>query len=144
MKKLLLTLTIALAGIFTANAQVGTDSQPTDGPQMKFREIMHDYGNIPQNVPATHEFLFTNTGKAPLIINSANASCGCTVPEYTKEPIMPGKTGVIKVVYNAASMGNFTKSVTVNSNAGVQTLTIKGNVVEKTSQPTPAVVNPNK
>jgi hypothetical protein len=142
MKKLLLTLTIVLAGVFAASAQVSNDQATTDGPQMKFRENSFDYGNIPQNVPATHEFIVTNTGNAPLIINSANASCGCTVPDYTKEPIMPGKTGVIKVTYNAANMGTFTKSVTVNSNGGQISLTIKGNVVEKPAQP--AVVNPNK
>jgi hypothetical protein len=144
MKKLLLTLSFALISVFAMNAQVSNGGTSTDGPQIKFRETTFDFGNITRNVPVTHEFTFTNTGNAPLIINSATASCGCTVPDYTKEPIMPGKTGVIKVTFNAASPGNFTKSVTVSSNAGQSSLTIKGNVVEPASEPQPPVVNPNK
>jgi hypothetical protein len=142
MKKLLFTLTFALVSVLAINAQVSNNNQPADGPQMKFRETTFDYGNIPRNVPATHEFQFTNTGNAPLIINSANPSCGCTVPEYSQEPIMPGKTGVIKVVYNAANPGGFTKSVTVRSNAGETSLTIKGNVIEKPAEAVPPVVAP--
>ena len=144
MKKLLLTLSFALVSVFAVNAQVSNADAPADGPKMTFSEQTFDYGNIPRNVPATHEFKFTNTGNAPLVINSANASCGCTVPEYTKEPIMPGKTGVIKVVYNAANPGNFTKTVTVRSNGGEAQLTIRGNVVEKKEEPKHPVVNPNK
>lgn len=133
MKKLLLTLSFVLVGIFAANAQAsGTDTK-AEGPKISFTETTFDYGNIPQSVPAKHEFKFTNTGNAPLLINSASASCGCTVPKYTEEPIMPGKTGVISVVYNAAHPGNFTKTVTVNTNASTEpvVLTIRGNVVDK-------------
>jgi hypothetical protein len=143
MKKLLLTLSFALIGVFALNAQTSAD-QTADGAKLTFEAKTYDYGNITRNVPAKHVFKFTNTGNAPLIINSANASCGCTVPTYTKEPIMPGKTGTIEVVYNAANPGNFTKSVTVRSNGGEVSLTIRGNVVEKQAEPTPPVVNPNK
>lgn len=144
MKKLLLIFTFAIAGLVSTNAQVANETTPkTDGAKMLFRETTFDYGNITRNVPATHKFVFTNTGTAPLIINSANASCGCTVPEYTQEPIMPGKTGEIKVVYNAANPGTFVKSVTIRSNAGEISLTIRGNVVEKAAEPKPAVINPN-
>ncbi len=136
MKKLLLTLTVVLVGAVAAIAQ--------NGPKITFKESMFDYGNIPHNVPASHEFVFTNTGNAPLIITNAKAGCGCTTPDYPKEPIQPGKTGIIKVTYNAATMGGFTKTVTVDSNGGQITLTIKGTVVEKAGQATPPVVNPNK
>jgi hypothetical protein len=143
MKKLLLTLSFALISVLAVNAQTSAD-QNADGPKLTFSATTYDYGNITRNVPAKHEFKFTNTGTAPLIINSANPSCGCTVPTFTKEPIMPGKSGKIEVVYNAANPGNFTKSVTVRSNGGEVSLTIRGNVVEKKAEPKPPVVNPNK
>jgi hypothetical protein len=84
------------------------------------------------NNPVTHEFKFTNTGNAPLVISSVQASCGCTVTEYSKEPIPVGGQGYVKATYNAAKLGVFTKSVTVNANAeeSVVQLTIKGEVVE--------------
>jgi hypothetical protein len=142
MKKLLFTLTLVVAGIFAATAQISNDETATNGAVITFSEKTFDFGNIPHNIPVTHEFTFTNTGNGPLIINSVNKSCGCTVPEYSSEPIMPGKTGVIKVTYNAAALGTFSKTVTVNSNGGQITLTIKGNVVETPAQP--PVTNPNK
>lgn len=144
MKKLLLTLSFALISVLAVNAQVANTGEKKDGPKLTFSETTFDYGNIPRNVPAKHEFKFTNNGTAPLIINSANPSCGCTVPTFTKEPIMPGKTGTIQVVYNAANPGNFTKSVTVRSNGGEVSLTIRGNVVEKKEEPKSPVENPNK
>ena len=78
------------------------------------------------------EFKFTNTGDAPLVISSVQASCGCTVAEYSKEPIAPGAQGFVKATYNAAKVGVFTKSVTVNANAenNVVQLVIKGEVVK--------------
>ncbi len=133
MKKLLLTLSFVLVGIFAANAQANSTDVKAEGSKITFTETTFDYGNIPQSVPAKHEFKFTNTGNQPLLITSANASCGCTAPTYTEEPIMPGKTGVITVIYNAANLGNFTKTVTVNTNASTEpvVLTIRGNVVDK-------------
>jgi hypothetical protein len=142
MKKLLLTLTMVLAGLFAATAQVNTDQPAADGPQIKFNETTFDFGTLTHKVPATHEFVFTNTGTAPLIITNATASCGCTKPTYTTEPIMPGKTGIIKVTFNSPVVSTFNKSVTVDSNAGQISLTIKGNVIEAPAQP--PVINPNK
>ncbi|MEZ4721648.1 MAG: DUF1573 domain-containing protein [Flavobacteriales bacterium] len=83
---------------------------------MSFDDKNHDFGDIKQGVPATYEFEFTNDGTAPLIISGAEGSCGCTVPEYPKAPIMPGKTGKIKVTYDAKNTGPFQKSVTIDSN----------------------------
>lgn len=90
----------------------------------------HDFGKIKLGVPVTHEFKFTNTGKVPLIITNVQASCGCTTPAWTKDPVMPGGTGFIKATYNAASAGVFGKSVTVTANVdpGFVQLTIKGEV----------------
>jgi hypothetical protein len=91
----------------------------------------HDFGKVKQGTPVTHEFKFTNTGKVPLVITNVQASCGCTTPAWTKEPVMPGGEGFIKATYNAASAGAFNKTVTVTANieAGFLQLTIKGEVI---------------
>lgn len=105
---------------------------------VKFVETKHSFGKLKQNVPATYVFKFTNTSSKPLVIESAVAGCGCTTPEYPKEPIIKGKQGTIKVTYNAASMGAFTKDVTVkfvNVEKPV-VLNITGEVVE--NKPAPA------
>lgn len=79
----------------------------------KFNVEKHNFGKIKQNVPATYTFEITNTTNKPLVIENAHATCGCTVPEYQKEPIAPGKTAKIKVQYNAANGGHFEKTVYV-------------------------------
>ncbi len=97
----------------------------------KFNEEKHNFGKIKQNVPVIYYFEITNNSNKPLVIESATASCGCTVPEYPKEPIVPGKTSKIKVQYNAASMGAFDKDVYIKL-AGIdapKTLKIVGEVV---------------
>lgn len=93
----------------------------------------HDFGKIKQGVPVTHEFTFTNTGKIPLVITNVQASCGCTTPAWSKDPIPPGGQGFIKATYNAASMGGFNKTVTVMANVenGFKQLSIKGEVVQE-------------
>src|SRR5687767_10941718 len=92
----------------------------------------YDFGKIKVNKPVTHEFRFTNSGDAPLVISSVQASCGCTVTDYSKDAIAPGSEGYVKATYNAAKLGVFSKTVTVNANAAesVVQLTIKGEVVE--------------
>lgn len=99
--------------------------------EFKFENETHDFGTIPQNKAATHEFKFTNAGDAPIILASVAPSCGCSVADFSKTPVKPGDTGSIKVSFNAAAKGPFTKSFTVRSNTKtpVKTLTIKG-VVE--------------
>lgn len=99
----------------------------------KFTEMKHEFGKIPQGKPVTTEFSFTNTGTKPLIIVTAEAGCGCTTPDYPKAPIMTGKKGVIKVTYDAANGGPFTKDINVKF-AGTQlpvTLMITGEVIKK-------------
>ena len=125
MKKLLFLLAILVAPFF-AMAQAGKS------PEFKWSETEHDFGKIKKGVPVTAEFKYTNTGKAPLSVTDVKASCGCTVPEYTKEATAPGKSGAVKATYNAANPGTFLKSITVTSNVegGPQILTIKGEVVE--------------
>lgn len=103
-------------------------------PSIKVEEETHEFGEIVEGKLASHEFQISNTGNQPLIISNVQASCGCTSPHWTKEPIMPGKTGVIKATYNSNGRpGVFQKTLTVVSNAGNgnKTLHIKGNVVSK-------------
>ncbi len=90
----------------------------------------HDFGKIKQGVPVTHEFKFTNKGKAPLIITNVQASCGCTSPGWTREAVPPGGEGFVKATFNAASAGRFSKTVTVTANieAGFVTLSFNGEV----------------
>lgn len=101
-------------------------------PAFLWSMTTHDFGKIQVNKPVTHEFRFTNSGDAPLVISSVQASCGCTVTDYSKDPIAPGADGYVKATYNAAKVGVFTKTVTVNANAAenLVQLVIKGEVIE--------------
>ncbi len=98
---------------------------------LKFAKETHDFGKVEQGKPVTHVFEFKNTGTDPVVINDAQASCGCTKPSFSREPVLPGKTGTVSATYNAAAAGQFTKTVTVTSNAesGSITLYLKGEVV---------------
>lgn len=100
---------------------------------IQFASVVHDYGTIQQGSDGGCDFTFENKGKTPLVLSNVRASCGCTVPTWPREPILPGNTGVIKVMYNTNGIGNFNKSITVTSNAKNSNviLTIKGNVVAK-------------
>jgi len=92
-----------------------------------------DFGKIEQGKPVVAEFTFSNPSMVPLLISSVKPSCGCTVADYPKEPIQPGKSGKISVTYNAAASGFFQKSIIVTTNAteGNASLVIKGEVVPK-------------
>ena len=107
---------------------------------LKFAKETHDFGKVEQGKPVTFVFEFKNTGTDPVIINDAQASCGCTKPSFSREPVLPGKTGSVSATYNAASAGQFTKSVTVTSNAegGSSVLYLKGEVVPQKEAATAA------
>ena len=107
--------------------------------EITFESLEHDYGNIYKGDNGECEFVFKNTGKAPLQITNARASCGCTVPSWPREPIAPGKKSIIRVKYDTNRLGTINKSITVTSNAvnnGV-ILHIKGNISEKPAQSVP-------
>ena len=112
------------------------------GQSMKFNETTHDFGKINEaDGRVTTIFTFVNDGDAPLVLSNVRASCGCTTPKWTHEPIEPGKTGEITVTYNPAGRpGRFQKTVTVTSNATEPSmkLYIKGEVIPKQ----PKEVNP--
>jgi len=94
-----------------------TMAAPGDGPVMKFEKDMHDFGKIKQGDKVTYDFKFTNTGKSPLIIKDAIASCGCAKPEWPHTPIKPGESAAIKVTFNsAAKMGLQDKQITITAN----------------------------
>lgn len=139
MKKVLFVLLAAVAFAPVAIGQVATAAK-ADVAVASFDAQTFDFGKIKQGTPVTHEFKFTNTGKVPMIITNVQASCGCTTPAWTKEPIGPGGQGYIKATYNAAAVGAFNKSVTVTANVenGFVQLIIKGEVQA------PAAVQPNK
>jgi hypothetical protein len=137
MKKITLSL-LALTLMVSAFAQqLAMNTKPvtyfnTDAAVFNWSVTSYDFGKIKKDQPVTQEFSFTNDGNVPLVITTVKASCGCTVTAYSKDPIAPGEKGFVKATYNAANVGPFHKSVTVNANTeeGVVQLIIKGEVVE--------------
>jgi hypothetical protein len=123
MKHLISVFALFIAAIVCVNAQ-------TSGPAMSFETTTIDYGKIEKGSDRVRNFKFTNTGNEPLIIKSAKGSCGCTVPTYPKEPVMPGESANIEVNYDTNREGQFTKTVTLTTNetTDTHTLTIKGEV----------------
>ncbi|MEN9522588.1 MAG: hypothetical protein RL065_965 [Bacteroidota bacterium] len=101
----------------TAPTQPSQADNP-NAPVFKFESTSHDFGNVPEGPAAVFEYVFTNTGREPLIISDVVKSCGCTTPSWTKEPILPGKTGKIVASFDTKGrVGNFNKTLTVVSNA---------------------------
>jgi len=136
MKKILAGATLLLCvGLSSGYAQ--TAAAPAQAPAastskavLTFTADTYDFGSIPQGTPVNHVFSFKNTGTEPLVITSVTASCGCTTPEWPKEPVRPGATATIKAIFNAAAMGPFTKTISVvsNANPNQKVLIIKGEV----------------
>jgi hypothetical protein len=140
MKKIILLAALVVFGVTTSKAQettkkikaTATKMAKVNGAGMVFENETIDYGTIAHNADGNRQFVFTNNGNKPLIITNTQGSCGCTVPTTPKEPIAPGAKGVIGVKYATDRVGQFTKTVTVTSNAEGQptkTLTIKGTVL---------------
>lgn len=103
-------------------------------PQFEFKETTHDFGTITEGEVVEHVFTFTNTGDAPLVIQSTSASCGCTTPSYSREPVAPGETGEVQVKFNSQSrpgVQNKTVTITANTDPSVTRLFIKTNVTPK-------------
>jgi ribosomal 30S subunit maturation factor RimM len=131
MKKVVLTLAIAVLSF-------GAFAQKKISDVAKFESETIDFGKIKQGVPVKGTFTVTNIGNEPLIIEQANPTCGCTISDYTKSPIAPGKTGVINATYNAAALNHFEKHLTVKF-AGVdevKSITFTGEVYNDAPAPT--------
>ena len=127
MKKMILMTLMLVCGMTMTMAQ-----KPA---QIKFDKTTHNFGSFSESNPkVTCTFTYTNVGEQPLVVNQAIASCGCTVPEYTKTPVQPGEKGEIKVTYNGAGKfpGHFKKSITVRPNGAVEMtrLYIEGDMTE--------------
>ena len=134
MKKFFVLTMLLFCGMSVALAQ-----KPAE---IKFDKLTHDFGTFSEKEPVVScTFSFTNVGESPLIINQAVASCGCTVPEYTKTPIQPGEKGEIKVTYNGTGKfpGHFKKSITVRTNGAVEMtrLYIEGEMTEAKEKKNP-------
>ncbi|HEY9560976.1 MAG TPA: DUF1573 domain-containing protein [Anseongella sp.] len=131
MKKLVLLASVLFLTVFSASAQKEADANK---PEFKFEKEVYDFGSLTEGEVATHEFKFKNVGKEPLVITNVIPSCGCTTPKWSKEPIAPGKSGVITVSYDTKGRPTpFSKNVTIHSNAKTPTkvLYIKGEVKAK-------------
>ena len=127
MKKFVLLTALMLCATMATFAQ--------DSPKIKFDEVLHNFGTFPESQPVQKcKFNFTNVGDQPLVINQAVASCGCTVPEYTKTPIPPGGKGTVEVTYNGKGKfpGHFKKSITIRTNGSfpVTRIYIEGTMTE--------------
>jgi hypothetical protein len=131
MKKIAIVVTL-FTTIFSAKAQMVNNvgvalPRPPDVVQLK--ENAHNFGKIPQGRPATYTFEIVNTGGSALRLDNVQASCGCTTPEWSRDPIAAGATAEIRVGYNAYAEGPFTKTVTIIYNTNqTKTLTISGEV----------------
>lgn len=125
---------------FAFGAQVNAQQvQLQDGAVITIDKDVHDYGEIDKGADPYCAFMITNTGNEPLIISNAKGSCGCTVPEWEKEPIMPGESSVMKVKYDTKRVGPINKSVTITSNAvnsPTKVIRIKGKVLAPAAENT--------
>jgi hypothetical protein len=149
MKNLILSIAVLVLFSFTLNAQVATQerqintssdaqqkkpieqtentAQPDNlnAPEIEFDKLVHDYGTMEQHGDGKCEFKFTNTGKEPLILSNVRSSCGCTVPEWPRQPVLPGQSEVINVKYDTKRIGMINKSIHVYSNAKTSPVTLK-------------------
>ena len=138
MKKILLSFLVAGLGILsqaqtTHSADDGHGhtavTTTATGDVLKLKDMEHDFSQIPQGKPVYYNFEIVNTGLTPLKLDNVVASCGCTTPEWSKDPIAPGATAVIRVGYNAAGEGVFEKYITITYNTSqTKQIKIKGTV----------------
>ena len=138
MKKLvfLIGVLVMMAGVAMAQEEKVSEN----GPEIEFEKLVHDYGEVQYNGNGECDFRFTNTGNEPLILQKPKSSCGCTVPTWPKEPILPGESDVIKVTYKTTKVGTINKSITVTSNAKTNAtvvLRIKGTVLPQPTETLP-------
>ncbi|GIV32054.1 MAG: hypothetical protein KatS3mg030_356 [Saprospiraceae bacterium] len=136
MKQILAILALFALTTWTLQAQQQQTGTQAKGPVMTFETTEIDYGEIEQGSDPLRVFKFTNTGTEPLIISNAKGSCGCTVPKWPKDPILPGESATIEVRYDTNRIGPFQKTVTITTNEATptHTLKIKGKVNPKPTQ----------
>lgn len=136
--KRIMIVAVFMLSLVALNAQESSETvEQKNGPEIKFKTTTHEYGDIHLDGDGTYRFEFTNNGNEPLILSKPRSSCGCTVPSWPKEPILPGETNEIKVTYNTHKIGSFNKTVTVYSNSKTTVLRIKGKVINKPTEALP-------
>jgi len=140
LRRIYITLIFVLPSVLCfAQATGTTPAAPVDpnAPVMSFETKEHDFGTFEQDGNGTYMFVFTNTGKEPLVIKDAHGSCGCTVPHWPQHPIGAGAKDTIRVTYDTHRVGVFVKTVTITSNdkESPDVLTIKGHVTAKPAVP---------
>jgi Protein of unknown function (DUF1573) len=132
-------LIVLMTAFFMAGAQEQVVPQAVPEDVLQIKDMEHDFGKIPQGKPVYYTFDIVNTGKTELKLDNVQASCGCTTPEWSKDPIGPGATAKIKVGYNAAAENYFEKSITITYNSTqTKQLKIKGTVWKAPEGPAPA------
>lgn len=132
----------ALAMLVSCGNSGNKDEQSTDtlanetakGGKIEFEESVFDFGEVKEGEVIDHVYTYTNTGTVPVILSQVSASCGCTTPSYTQTPVLPGKSGEVKVSFDSnGQVGKQQKIVTIVSNADdrVTTIQLKGEVLPK-------------
>ncbi len=151
---------IALGQVKTTVTEIGSTTKATDTTtkidtpaiekisvgvsKFKFKETVHDFGSVKQNIPVTCVFEFINKGTTVIALETVQASCGCTTPDWTRDPVAVGGTGKITATYNSVAPGSFSKTITVKFSTGdIEYLTIKGVVDAAPSVPAMPVTIPN-
>jgi hypothetical protein len=124
MKKIIALLSLTVCFLVTR-----AQNQPTNEELLILKETEHNFDLIPQGKPVYYTFDIVNQGKTPLKLDDVHASCGCTTPEWSRDPIAPGATAKIRVGYNAMAEGQFEKYINITYNTTVtKQLKIKGTV----------------
>lgn len=139
MKRLLFAFCMSVAFSSLSAQTAASPVRPTgENEVLLLKETNYNFGRIAQGKPVTHIFEVVNTSKEPLLIENVQASCGCTTPEWSKEPIAPGASSKITVGYNAAAEGEFEKSISIfYKNGKMKTVLIRGNVWKAPDQSAP-------
>ena len=128
MLKRIIVLLLLSGAAYSIKAQTVAENKPVVETTV-LKEKAFDFGKIPQGRPVTHVFELVNKSNSPIVLENVQASCGCTTPEWSRDPVQPGAVTLIKVGYNAAAEGAFNKNVTVQvAGGGIQTINITGNV----------------
>ncbi len=143
MKKIILSSLVLILLVGMSSAQNSSNTVTSivavngELPQFNWEKTSYSFGKIVQGKPVTLKYEFVNSGNAPLIISEVKPGCGCTVANYTKEAVAPGNKGFVEITYNAAAMGNFSKSVSVtaNTNPNLVVLSFNGEVISETVAP---------
>lgn len=135
MKKVLFIFSFLLISGIIAIAQTTPTPQHEnpDAPVILFEEMLYDYGTIEQGGDGNHNFIYKNTGKEPLVLSKVRSSCGCTIPEWSRVPLLSGEQDTLKVTYDTRRLGRFSKTVSIFSNAkkAMEVVRIQGEVVAK-------------